>query len=79
MKCSNDFCFVFSEQHSHKLSGLDKLLQILQLVVEGPGQMYKTFLPGIISLCMEHVYPLVACQPNQYPDVISALLTLLHR
>lgn len=67
-----------NEQRVHKMSGLDKLLQILQLVVEGPGQTYKLFLPGIISLCMEHVYPLIACRPDQHPDVISAFLTLLH-
>lgn len=71
--------FSFSQQQSKNLAGLDKLLQILQIVVESPGTSYKNFLPGILQLCMQHVYPIVICQANEQPDVIIALLTLLHR
>ncbi|KAF5293825.1 hypothetical protein FQA39_LY03310 [Lamprigera yunnana] len=67
-----------SQQQSKNLSGLDKLLQILQIVIEFPGSSYKSFLPGILQLCMQHVYPLVICQANEQPDLIIALLTLLH-
>ncbi|KAK4874303.1 hypothetical protein RN001_013663 [Aquatica leii] len=67
-----------TQQQSKNLSGLDKLLQILQIVVESPGSTYKNFLPGILQLCMQHVYPLVICQVNEQPDIIIALLTLLH-
>lgn len=69
----------FSEQQVKNISGLDKLLQILQLIVESPGSAYKNFLPGILQLCLQHVYPLVICQANDHPDVIIALLSLLHR
>ncbi|XP_031353857.1 exportin-6 isoform X1 [Photinus pyralis] len=67
-----------SQQQSKNLSGLDKLLQILQIVVESPGSAYKGFLPGILQLCMQHVYPLAISQASEHPDVIIALLTLLH-
>lgn len=69
----------FSEQQSKNLSGLDKLLQILQLVVEAPGSGYKAFLPGILQLCLQNVYPVLISQANEQPDVLIALLKLLHR
>lgn len=67
-----------SEQQASNLSGLDKLLQILQLIVEAPGNCYKTFLPSILQLCMENAYPLIIGQANEHPDVFLALLTLLY-
>lgn len=39
---------------------VEKFLKILQVVVQEPGQVFKPFLPSIISLCMEQVYPMVA-------------------
>ncbi|KAH0631830.1 hypothetical protein JD844_019671 [Phrynosoma platyrhinos] len=39
---------------------VEKFLKILQVVVQEPGQVFKPFLPNIISLCMEQVYPIVA-------------------
>lgn len=39
---------------------VEKFLKILQVVVQEPGQVFKPFLPSIISLCMEQVYPIVA-------------------
>ncbi|KAJ8970467.1 hypothetical protein NQ317_009441, partial [Molorchus minor] len=74
----NKINYCYSEQQASNLAGLDKLLQILQLVVESPGNAYKTFLPGILQLCMENVYPLVAGQAGDAPDVFLALLTLLY-
>lgn len=67
-----------SEHQSKTVSSLDKLLQILQIVVEAPGSSYKNFLPSILQLCMQNVYPLVINQANENPDVIVALLSLLH-
>ncbi|KAK9752797.1 Exportin 1-like protein [Popillia japonica] len=67
-----------SEQQSKNLSSLDKLLQILQLIVEAPGNSYKSFLPGILQLCLQNVYPVLICQANKQPDVIIALLRLLY-
>ncbi|KAG5885493.1 Exportin-6 [Gonioctena quinquepunctata] len=67
-----------SEHQTNALYGLDKLLQILQLVVEAPGNSYKTFLPNILQFCMESIYPLVVSQVGDCPDVFVALLTLLY-
>lgn len=39
---------------------VQKFLKILQVVVQEPGQAFKPFLPNILSLCMEQVYPVVA-------------------
>ncbi|KAG7249846.1 hypothetical protein CRUP_009303, partial [Coryphaenoides rupestris] len=39
---------------------VQKFLKILQVVVQEPGQAFKPFLPNILSLCMEQVYPIVA-------------------
>ncbi|KAI3359285.1 hypothetical protein L3Q82_002800 [Scortum barcoo] len=39
---------------------VQKFLKILQVVVQEPGQAFKPFLPSILSLCMEQVYPIVA-------------------
>jgi hypothetical protein len=58
---------------------LDKLLQIFQLVVESPGTSYKNFLPGILQLCMDNVYPFILTHGAEKPDAFMALLTLLHR
>lgn len=69
---------MFSEQ-ANNLTGLDKLLQILQFVIEAPGMSYKNFLPGILELSLKNVYPVIINQASDYPDVYIALLTLLHR
>lgn len=39
---------------------VQKFLKILQVVVQEPGQAFKPFLPSILSLCIEQVYPIVA-------------------
>lgn len=39
---------------------VQKFLKILQVVVQEPGQTFKPFLPSILSLCIEQVYPIVA-------------------
>ncbi|XP_056643159.1 exportin-6-like isoform X1 [Diorhabda sublineata] len=64
-----------NERQASSLCGLDKLLQILQLVVEAPGSNHKIFLPGILQLCMETIYPSVVSHGG---DVFVALLTLLY-
>ena len=37
-----------------------RFLQILEIIVQEPGSAFKTFLPSIISICMEHIYPIIA-------------------
>ncbi|KAK6481864.1 exportin-6-like [Huso huso] len=56
---------------------VEKFLKILQVVVQEPGQAFKPFLPSIISLCMEQVYPIVAERPS--PDVKAELFELLYQ
>uniref|UniRef100_F6VAC3 Exportin-6 n=1 Tax=Ornithorhynchus anatinus TaxID=9258 RepID=F6VAC3_ORNAN len=56
---------------------VEKFLKILQVVVQEPGQVFKPFLPNIISLCMEQVYPIIAERPS--PDVKAELFELLFR
>ncbi|XP_017775704.1 PREDICTED: exportin-6-B isoform X2 [Nicrophorus vespilloides] len=67
-----------SDQQRKDYSGLDKMLQIFQLVVEAPGNNYKNFLPGILSLCLDNVFPTLIVEANEQPDCIIALINLLH-
>lgn len=39
---------------------VEKFLKILQLLIQAPAASFKTFLPGIISLCMEQLYPILS-------------------
>ncbi|XP_023020105.2 exportin ellipsoid body open [Leptinotarsa decemlineata] len=72
------FLQITMQQQTSALCGLDKLLQILQLVVEVPGTSHKSFLPGILQLCMESIYPSIVSQAADCPDIFVALLTLLY-
>lgn len=56
---------------------VEKFLKILQVVVQEPGQAFKPFLPSIIALCMQQVYPIIAERPS--PDVKAELFELLFR
>ncbi|KAM9528140.1 exportin-6-like isoform 2-T3 [Salvelinus alpinus] len=56
---------------------VEKFLKILQVVVQEPGQSFKPFLPSIISLCMEQVYPIVAERSS--PDVKAEMFELLYQ
>jgi len=38
---------------------VEKFLELLQLVMAEPGASFKRFVPSTISLCLDHVYPLV--------------------
>ncbi|KAG8433210.1 hypothetical protein GDO86_017484 [Hymenochirus boettgeri] len=54
---------------------VERFLKILQVVVQEPGQAFKPFLPSILSLCMEQLYPIIAERPS--PDVKAELFELL--
>ncbi|KAJ8795213.1 hypothetical protein J1605_002837 [Eschrichtius robustus] len=56
---------------------VEKFLKILQVVVQEPGQVFKPFLPRIISLCIEQVYPVIA--ERRSPAVKAELSELLFR
>lgn len=58
--------YIFREQLSSSLDEggagtrvVDKFLRLLQLVIAEPGAAFKRFVPSTITLCLEHVYPLV--------------------
>ena len=38
---------------------ITKFLKILQLLVQEPAASFKAFLPNIIGLCMEQLYPIL--------------------
>ncbi|KAI0218442.1 Exportin-6-A [Lamellibrachia satsuma] len=55
---------------------VDRFLKILELIVQEPGSAFKAFLPNIISICMDHIYPIIAQKPTV--DIKPALYELLH-
>ncbi|XP_064178394.1 exportin-6-like [Anguilla rostrata] len=56
---------------------VERFLKILQVVVQEPGQAFRPFLPRIISLCMEQLYPILA--EHSSPDVKAELFELLYQ
>ncbi|KAK3089908.1 hypothetical protein FSP39_007563 [Pinctada imbricata] len=57
-------------------SVVEKFLKILELIVQEPGSSFKAFLPRIISICMDQIYPIIAQRPS--PDIKHVLYHLLH-
>eukprot|EP00106_Octopus_bimaculoides_P006080 XP_014773522.1 PREDICTED: exportin-6-like [Octopus bimaculoides] len=63
-----NFCNISREQLTenilHENSAgcrvVEKFLRILELIVQEPGSAFKAFLPSIISVCMDQIYPVVA-------------------
>lgn len=39
---------------------LSRFLKILELIVVEPGSAFKAFLPQVISICMEQIYPIIS-------------------
>ncbi|XP_071494224.1 exportin-6-like [Diadema antillarum] len=64
-----------THESSSGISVVEKFLQILEIIVQEPGSAFKTFLPSIISICMEHIYPIIAERAS--PDIKPALYKLL--
>lgn len=60
-----------------KCGGVEKFLQILQLIVTQPGVAFKHFIPSSITLCMDHIYPIIVDHPA--PSIKPALFQLLFR
>jgi hypothetical protein len=55
---------------------IEKFLGILEFVVKEPGSSFRKFVPSTLSLCLEHIYPLVAdvrMIPWSYSTVIDIL------
>ncbi|XP_070580061.1 exportin-6-like [Ptychodera flava] len=55
---------------------VEKFLKILQILVQEPGSASKRFLPSIITLCMDQIYPIIAERSS--PDIKCVLFELLH-
>ncbi|XP_063222177.1 exportin-6-B-like isoform X3 [Bacillus rossius redtenbacheri] len=55
---------------------IEKFLQLLQLVMAEPGAAFKSFVPGTVALCLDHIYPLV--RESELPDVKLQLFAVLH-
>ncbi|KAL1498173.1 hypothetical protein ABEB36_009014 [Hypothenemus hampei] len=65
-----------SEQQSDNLSGVQQLLDIFSMIVKESTN--KNFLPEILQLCMESIYPLLLPQSSERPDVFISFLELLY-
>lgn len=65
--------------HNVDMGYIEKLLQIMKLVVEVPGSAYKTLLPSIVELCLQNLYQMVLGKSKENPEVYLALLQLLYR
>ncbi|GIX90391.1 exportin-6 [Caerostris extrusa] len=55
---------------------IEKLLQLLQQVVQEPSSHFKAFLPSTIELCLGQIYPFIAERPSS--EVKPPLFELLH-
>ncbi|XP_071128890.1 exportin-6-like [Mytilus edulis] len=55
---------------------VEKFLKILELVVQEPGSAFKSFIPSVISICIDQIYPIIAQRPS--PDMKLVLYNLLH-
>uniref|UniRef100_UPI00358DE5A0 exportin-6-like n=1 Tax=Myxine glutinosa TaxID=7769 RepID=UPI00358DE5A0 len=53
-----------------------RLLKILQVVVQEPGAAFRSFLPSILALSLEQLYPLVSPHPS--PSIKVELYELLY-
>lgn len=60
MCCREQLAASILQEGSAGCRVVQKFLKILQVVVQEPGQTFKPFLPSILSLCIEQVYPIVA-------------------
>ncbi|KAK3931087.1 Exportin-6-B [Frankliniella fusca] len=62
-----------------KCGGVEKFLHILQLIVTQPGNAFKHFIPSSITLCMDHIYPVIAEHPAPLikPAVFQLLFSIL--
>lgn len=58
---------------------VQKFLKILQVVVQEPGQTFKPFLPSILSLCIEQVYPIVAEVRWYFLSQFSRILSVFNK
>lgn len=56
-------------------AGVDKLLQLLVLIVEQSAPVFKQFVPSCITLCLDHIYP--ELNSLSAPNIVSNVFHLL--
>lgn len=79
-KKKNQFRFIFSEQLTmNRLKTMDKLMQMLLLVVQQPGSLGLQLLPSILPFSLNYVMPLLmqTQNANEFCDVVMSLFQLL--
>jgi len=54
---------------------LFSFLKMLELIVQEPGTAFRSLLPQIIAICMDHIYPLVA-QVSHASSKVTKVLAL---
>lgn len=59
-----------------RLKAMDKLLQMLLLVVEQPGSTTLSLLPAILTVSLDLVQPLLGGQSADLGDVAVSLFSL---
>ena len=57
------------------IRAIEKFLGILEFVIKEPGVAFRKFIPSTLSLCLDHIYPLVANKPSA--DIKAPLYSLL--
>lgn len=60
------------------LAYVEKLLQLMKLVVETNARSNQEFLPPIVGLCLHNLYPMVFSMSAENPDVYLELLQLFY-
>ncbi|XP_074647944.1 exportin-6-like [Tubulanus polymorphus] len=68
---------ILMEETTAGIQVIEKFLKILELIVKEPGASFRAFLPSIISIIMEHIYPIIAERSS--PDIKSTLYAILHQ
>ncbi|XP_067938254.1 exportin-6-like [Watersipora subatra] len=67
---------ILSEENQTGYRVIESFLKMLELIVQEKHRTFKALLPKIISICMDHVYPLVA--PKASPEIKMPLYELIH-
>ncbi|XP_041363102.1 exportin-6-like isoform X2 [Gigantopelta aegis] len=67
---------IIQQGSSASISVVEKFLKLLQLIVEEPGSSFKAFLPQVLTICLDQVYPIIAQRPS--PDIKVVFYKLLH-
>lgn len=70
--------FVREQLTTNRLKAVDKLMQMLLLVVQQPGSLGLSLLPSVLNFALNYVSPLLMQgeNPSEYGDLAFSLYTL---